>query len=297
MELRLLKYFLAVAREQNISKAAIYLNTTQPNLSRQMQMLEDEIGKPLFTRNNKRMVLTETGLLLRKRAEEIIDLATKTELELKALNQTDIEGQINIGAGESVNLDIICKTIKEVKETYPKIIFNLYTNDTNEIAYKLDAGLIDFGVLIEPYDLEKYNHILLPKADIWGVLMHKDMELASKDKIRVEDLWDKPLLISRHSNDFNFITNWLSKNIDELNIVGTYNLIYNASLLVKEKVGYALTFENLLNITGTDLVYKRIDPILTSKLHLAWKKYTVLSRPIEVFLDYFNKNIKKASKL
>ncbi len=296
MELRLLKYFLAVAREQNISKAAIFLNTTQPNLSRQMQMLEDEIGKPLFTRNNRRIVLTETGLLLRKRAEEIIALTEQTYQEIKDINSKQIAGQINIGAGESINLSIISKTIKQIQTKYPKIVFNFYSGDTNEIANKLDAGLIDFGVLFEPYDLEKYNHIPLPKADIWGILMHKDMELANKKEITFSDLWDKPLLISRHSNDNNFITNYLGKNINELNIVATYNLIYNASLLVKEKVGYALTLENLLNIENTDIIYKRLSPLLTSKLHIAWKKYVLLTKPIELFLDCLEKNILEETK-
>ena len=292
MELRLLKYFLAVAREQNISKAAIFLNTTQPNLSRQMQMLEDEIGKPLFIRNNKKMLLTETGILLRKRAEEIIALTEQTTQELKNLDYEEIIGQINIGAGESQSLAIISHTIKQIQTVYPKIIFNFYTGDTNEIAHKLDAGLIDFGILIEPYDLEKYNHIALPRLDNWGILMHKDMPLATKEQIKVEDLWDVPLLISRHSNDNNFITNWLGKNFSELNVVATYNLIFNAALMVKDKIGYALTLKDLYNTNGTDLLFKPITPHLTSKLHIAWKKYAILTKPAQLFLEYFDKNLK-----
>ncbi len=292
MELRLLKYFLAIAREQNISKAAIFLNTTQPNLSRQMQMLEDEIGKPLFIRNNKKMLLTETGILLRKRAEEIIALTEQTTQELKNLDYEEIIGQINIGAGESQSLAIISHTIKQIQTIYPKIIFNFYTGDTNEIAHKLDAGLIDFGILIEPYDLEKYNHIALPRLDNWGILMHKDMSLATKEQIKVEDLWDVPLLISRHSNDNNFITNWLGKNFSELNVVATYNLIFNAALMVKDKIGYALTLEDLYNTNGTNLLFKPITPHLTSKLHIAWKKYAILTKPAQLFLEYFDKNLK-----
>ena len=292
MELRLLKYFLAIAREQNISKAAIFLNTTQPNLSRQMQMLEDEIGKPLFIRNNKKMLLTETGILLRKRAEEIIALTEQTTQELKNLDYEEIIGQINIGAGESQSLAIISHTIKQIQTIYPKIIFNFYTGDTNEIAHKLDAGLIDFGILIEPYDLEKYNHIALPRLDNWGILMHKDMPLATKEQIKVEDLWDVPLLISRHSNDNNFITNWLGKNFSELNVVATYNLIFNAALMVKDKIGYALTLEDLYNTNGTNLLFKPITPHLTSKLHIAWKKYAILTKPAQLFLEYFDKNLK-----
>lgn len=292
MELRLLKYFLAIAREQNISKAAIFLNTTQPNLSRQMQMLEDEIGKPLFIRNNKKMLLTETGILLRKRAEEIIALTEQTTQELKNLDYEEIIGQINIGAGESQSLAIISHTIKQIQTVYPKIIFNFYTGDTNEIAHKLDAGLIDFGILIEPYDLEKYNHIALSRLDNWGILMHKDMPLATKEQIKVEDLWDVPLLISRHSNDNNFITNWLGKNFSELNVVATYNLIFNAALMVKDKIGYALTLKDLYNTNGTDLLFKPITPHLTSKLHIAWKKYAILTKPAQLFLEYFDKNLK-----
>lgn len=292
MEIRLLKYFLAIAREQNISKAAIFLNTTQPNLSRQLQILEEEIGKPLFERNNKKLILTKAGLLLRKRAEEIITLTEQTEQELKAYDRSEVCGVINIGGAESLSLEIISKVIKKVQTDYPKIIFNFYSGDTSEISYKLDSGLLDFAILIEPYDLEKYDHILLPRNDIWGILMHKDMPLATYDTITTKDLWDIPLIISRHSNSYNFITNWLSKNIDELNVVATYNLIYNASLLVKEKIGYALTLNDLFNTSNTNLIYKPIYPILISKLHLAWKKFIILNKPVEIFLNYFKEELK-----
>ena len=291
MEIRLLKYFLAIAREQNISKAAKYLNTTQPNLSRQLQMLEDEIGKPLFIRENKKMLLTETGLLLKKRAEEILALTEQTELELRDLDDKEISGQINIGAGESISLDIVCKTIKQVISKYPNIHFNFYSGDSEEISYKLESGLVDFAILVEPFNLDKYNHLPLPRKDKWGVIMHKDMPLANKDIIKPEDLWDKPLIISRHSKENNFITNWLQKHISELNIVSTYNLLFNASLLVKEKVGYAISFSELLNIVDTNLVCKEMSPTLTSTLHLTWKKHYMLSKPAKIFLDYFNKNI------
>lgn len=292
MEIRLLKYFLAIAREQNISKAAIFLNTTQPNLSRQLQILEEEIGKPLFERNNKKLILTKAGLLLRKKAEEIITLIEQTEQELKSYDKSEVCGVINIGGAESLSLEIISKVIKKVQTNYPKIIFNFYSGDTSEISYKLDSGLLDFAILIEPYDLEKYNHILLPRNDTWGILMHKDMPLATYDTIKTKDLWNIPLIISRHSNNYNFITNWLGKNVNELNVVATYNLIYNASLLVKEKIGYALTLNDLLNISNTDLVYKPIYPILISKLHLAWKKYIILNKPVEIFLNYFKEELK-----
>ena len=291
MEIRLLKYFLAIAREQNISKAAIFLNTTQPNLSRQLQLLEEEIGKPLFERNNKKLILTKAGLLLRKKAEEIITLIEQTEQELKSYDKSEVCGVINIGGAESLSLEIISKVIKKVQTNYPKIIFNFYSGDTSEISYKLDSGLLDFAILIEPYDLEKYNHILLPRNDTWGILMHKDMPLATYDTIKTKDLWDIPLIISRHSNNYNFITNWLGKNVNELNVVATYNLIYNASLLVKEKIGYALTLNDLLNISNTDLVYKPIYPILISKLHLSWKKYIILNKPVEIFLNYFKEEL------
>ncbi len=285
MENRELKYFLAVAREESISKAAKVLFVTQPNLSRQMQNLESEIGAKLFIRGNRRVTLTETGRLLKKRAEEIVDLYNKTQAEIK-MPQDEIEGDITIGSGESYALSSVIKVVKNMQDEYPKVKFNLCSGDSGIISEKLDNGLIDFGVFIEPFDVTKYDYLRLPLQDTWGVIMRKDSPLAKKDKIIPEDLWGLPLIRSRQSLGKNKITEWFKKSEDELNIVATYNLLYNASIMVREGIGYAVTLDKIINITdSSDLVFKPLYPELKSYLNIAWKKYSLLPKCAEIFLE------------
>ena len=285
MEIRELKYFLAVAREESISKAAKVLFVTQPNLSRQMQNLESEIGAKLFIRGNRRVTLTETGRLLKKRAEEIVDLYNKTQAEIK-MPQDEIEGDITIGSGESYALSSVIKVVKNMQDEYPKVKFNLCSGDSGIISEKLDNGLIDFGVFIEPFDVTKYDYLRLPLQDTWGVIMRKDSPLAKKDKITPEDLWGLPLIRSRQSLGKNKITEWFKKSEDELNIVATYNLLYNASIMVREGIGYAVTLDKIINITdSSDLVFKPLYPELKSYLNIAWKKYSLLPKCAEIFLE------------
>lgn len=285
MEIRELKYFLAVAREESISKAAKVLFVTQPNLSRQMQNLESEIGAKLFIRGNRRVTLTETGRLLKKRAEEIVDLYNKTQAEIK-MPQDEIEGDITIGSGESYALSSVIKVVKNMQDEYPKVKFNLCSGDSGIISEKLDNGLIDFGVFIEPFDVTKYDYLRLPLQDTWGVIMRKDSPLAKKDKIIPEDLWGLPLIRSRQSLGKNKITEWFKKSEDELNIVATYNLLYNASIMVREGIGYAVTLDKIINITdSSDLVFKPLYPELKSYLNIAWKKYSLLPKCAEIFLE------------
>ena len=285
MEIRDLKYFLAVAREESISKAAKVLFVTQPNLSRQMQNLESEIGAKLFIRGNRRVTLTETGRLLKKRAEEIVDLYNKTQAEIK-MPQDEIEGDITIGSGESYALSSVIKVVKNMQDEYPKVKFNLCSGDSGIISEKLDNGLIDFGVFIEPFDVTKYDYLRLPLQDTWGVIMRKDSPLAKKDKIIPEDLWGLPLIRSRQSLGKNKITEWFKKSEDELNIVATYNLLYNASIMVREGIGYAVTLDKIINITdSSDLVFKPLYPVLKSYINIAWKKYSLLPKCAEIFLE------------
>lgn len=284
MELRELKYFLAVAREQNISKAAESLFITQPNLSRQMQNLEKEIGQQLFIRGTKKITLTEAGQLLRKRAEEIIELYNKTEAELHT-PITDISGDIYIGGGESYVMGLIAKAAYSVRSEYPNVKFHLFSGDSGTISERLDKGLIDFGIFIEPFDLSKYDHMRLPLYDTWGVIMRKDSLLAEKEHITPEDLWDKPIIRSRQSIGKNKISEWFKKTDDELNIVATGNLLYNMSLLVEEGLGYAVSLEKIINTTGnSNLCFRPLYPELISHLDIAWKKYQVFPKCAQVFL-------------
>ena len=284
MELRELKYFLAVTREQNISKAAEALFITQPNLSRQMQNLEKEIGQQLFIRGTKKITLTEAGKLLRKRAEEIIELYTQTEAELHT-PITGISGDIYIGGGESYVMGLIAKAAYSVRCDYPNVKFHLFSGDSGTISERLDKGLIDFGIFIEPFDLSKYDHMRLPQYDTWGVIMRKDSPLAEKEYITPEDLWDKPIIRSRQSIGKNKIGEWFKKTDEELNIVATGNLLYNMSLLVKEGLGYAITLDKILNTSGdSDLCFRPLYPELISHLDIAWKKYQVFPKCTEIFL-------------
>lgn len=291
MELRELRYFLAVAREESISRAAEALFVTQPNLSRQMQSLEKEIGQQLFIRGTRKITLTEAGRLLRKRAEEIMELYEKAEAEL-SVPVTDVSGDIYIGGGESYAMQTIAKTAREVSKEYPNVKFHIFSGDGATVSERLDKGLIDFGVFIGMRDLSKYDRLRLPLYDTWGVLMRKDSPLAAKDRITHEDLWDKPLLLARQSLGKSIVTDWLRKNADELNVVGTGNLLYNMSLLVKEGFGYAVTLDKIINTTGdSELCFRPLYPELISHLEIAWKKYQVFPQCAEIFLKRLRENL------
>ncbi|MDE6868502.1 MAG: LysR family transcriptional regulator [Clostridia bacterium] len=284
MELRELKYFLAVAREESISKAAEALFITQPNLSRQMQNLEKQLGRQLFIRGSRKITLTEAGKLLYKRAEEITELYDKTESELSA-PITELSGDIHIGGGESHVMSLIAKAAHSIQEQYPDVRFHLFSGDSGTISERLDKGLIDFGIFIEPFDVSKYDYIRLPLYDTWGVLMRKDSPLAEKESILPEDLWDKPLILSRQARGKNMISEWFRKDTVELNVVATGNLLYNMSLLVEEGVGYALCLDKIIRTDGnSNLCFRPLNPELISHLDIAWKKYQVFPKCAEVFL-------------
>ena len=284
MELRELRYFLAVAREQSISKAAEGLFVTQPNLSRQMQNLEKEIGKPLFIRGSRKITLTDTGRLLYKRAEEIVELCEKTESELNE-PATDISGDIYIGGGESYVMAIIAKAAHSVQCDYPKVKFHIFSGDSGTISERLDKGLIDFGIFIEPFDVSRYDYLRLPLTDTWGVLMRSDSPLAQKQYVTAEDLWDKPLIRSRQSLGKNMISDWFQKSEEELNVVATGNLLYNMSLLVREGIGYAVCLDKIIQTDENfDLCFRPLYPELISHLDIAWKKYQVFPKCAEIFI-------------
>ncbi len=287
MEIRELKYFLAVAREENITKAAEFVNTTQPNLSRQMQKLEEEIGKPLFIRGSRKISLTETGNLLRKRAEEIIGLYEKTEAELTAQDD-DIKGDIYIGGGESYVFKYIARAAKLTQTMHPDIRFHMFSGDAGIITERLDNGLLDFGVLIDYDDMSKYDYIRLPLADTWGILMKKDSPLAKKNTVTADDLKSLPLIFSQQAlaNKQHIATNWLLQKDITPNIVATYNLIFNASIMVEEGVGYAVGLDKIINTDGNNnLCFRPLAPRVESHLDIAWKKYTVFPRAAEIFIE------------
>lgn len=293
MELRVLQYFLAVAREQSISGAAGSLFLSQPTLSRQLKDLEDELGKQLFIRGNRKITLTEEGMLLRKRAEEILDLVEKTENEISTPDEI-ITGEVYIGAGETDAVRIIARVAEKVQEDHPQIKFHIFSGDSLDVIERLNKGLIDFGVLFEPVDLSKFEHIPMPVSDTWGVLMRRDSPLAEKEFITPQDLWDKPLIASRQQNKGSILYDWMKKPFEKLNIAATYNLVYNASLMVDEGIGYAFCIDKLINVIGdSNLCFKPLRPELKANIHFVWKKYQVFSKAADKFLKYFTDEIQK----
>ncbi|KXU51952.1 MAG: LysR family transcriptional regulator [Longibaculum muris] len=291
MEFRVLQYFLAVAREQSISRAAEFLHLSQPTLSRQLKDLEEELGKQLFIRGNRNITLTEEGMILRKRAEEITELVRKAEQEISCNNDI-ITGDIYIGAGETEVIKIIARVAQKIQQMHPQVHIHIVSGDTEYVTEQLDKGLIDFGLVFEPTELSKYNYKQLPYRDVWGVLMRKDSPLSSKQTVCPSDLWDKPLIISRQGRDGYVLPVWMQKNLSELNIVATYSLLYNGSILVNEGIGYALCLDKIINTTGnSNLCFKPLNPKLEIGMNIIWKKYQVLSKANELFLNFLTEII------
>ena len=245
--------------------------------------MEEELGKQLFIRESRKITLTEEGMILRKRAEEILDLVQKTENEITLSDL--ICGDIFIGTGETDGVRFIAKSAKMLKEQYPDIHYHIVSGDSVDIIEKLDRGLIDFAVLVGNVDISKYNYMKLPIKDMWGVLMKKDSSLAQKEFITPQDLWEKPLIVSRQAIKGNDLIQWLKKDISQLNIIAYYNLVYNASLMVDEGLGYALCLDKIINVTDTTLCFKPFQPKLEVGMNIVWKKYQILSKASEKFLE------------
>lgn len=289
MEIRVLRYFLAVAREGSLTGASAFLHITQPTLSRQIKDLEDELGQKLFTRGSHNMTLTKEGFIFRKRAEEIIAMVDKTEEEFQAM-ETDISGDIYIGGGETQAIRLLASVIKDLNNDYPDIRYHLYSGNFDDVTERLDRGLLDFGVIVQPADLSKYDCLHLPSSDRWGVVMRKDSPLAKKKYIKKEDLLDLPLICSRQAisdkKEKNEYLAWFGDDFDKLNIVSTFNLVYNAALLVEAGVGYAITIDDIANVSEDSLLtFRPLKPALNSGLDVIWKKYQVFSQAAELFLE------------
>ena len=288
MELRLLEYFLAVAREQNITAAAESLHISQPALSTQLKNMEDELGKQLLIRGvkgSRKVILTEEGMILRKRAEEMLLLMRRTEEEITGSNET-IAGNVFIGTGETETVRLFAKVTKKLRQKYPDIRYNISSGNAEHVLEYLDKGLIDFGLLFTEIDSQKYEAIPVPIKDTWGVLMRKDSPLAEKETICPEDLWDKPLIVSHQKGDDVYLNQWLQREESELHIVATYNLLFNASLLVDEGLGYALCYDKLINTKGSNLCFRPFSPRLEARGFIVWKKYQVFSKAANIFLQY-----------
>lgn len=287
MDIRTMQYYLTVVREGTISAAAKALHVSQPSLSRQMRDLEEELGAALFVRGNRKITLTEEGMILRKRAEEMVHLMKMAEDEIAQV-KNHISGSVRIGAGESWSFHYLSRTAASLAEEHPDIRFHITSGDTQDLMDELDNGLIDFAVIFTDVDHIVYQSIELPAEDSFGLLMPKDCPLAEKDEIRLSDLKGLPVIVSRAALPY-FAG---SEEMSSLNVIATYNLVYNASLLVEDGLGYAICFDKLINTTGNSpLCFKPIVPKIKNVGYLIWKKYQIFSPAVQMFIDRIRQTI------
>ncbi|MCC4325501.1 LysR family transcriptional regulator [Limosilactobacillus reuteri] len=284
MEVRVLRYFIEVVQERNISNAAKRLHISQPTLSRQLMDLEKELGITLFERGHRQIKLTQEGYYLYERAQEITGLVDKTETDLQSQNV--ISGTLDIGAGESAAIQPAMTVIGDIIKKYPDIKINLVSGDSDQIYQRLNNGTLDFGIVMGPEKLLDYHSIRLPQKNTWGILMLKDHPLAKRAQITPEDLKGVPIITSAQSKEQDVFRVWAGSLIDQYNFIGQYNLIFNARLLVETGACLALTYKNLVNITGTNLIFHPLTPTITDQNNLIWNKNRQLSNVAQVFLNH-----------
>ena len=285
IETRLLQYFLAIAEEQSITRAAEYLHVTQPTLSKQMMDLEGVLGKQLLIRGKKKVTLTEDGAYLRSRAQEILSLMEKTESAFRE-SENVITGDVFIGCGEHRTSFAIMQLIKAIMEEYPEIHFHFFSGNADAITERLDKGLLDMGILLEPEINPRYDYQVLPFRETWGILVRKDSALANRDSVTFAELADLPLIMPSQTSNSNQIKSFFADTLVSPNTVATYNLIYNAGLMVEAGMGYALCIDDLINTEGNHpLTFIPVTPKLQSDVYLFTKKYQVFSKATKLFLN------------
>lgn len=288
MEIQVLRNFLAVVREGNITNAANHIHIAQPSLSRQIKNLEKELGQQLFVRGSHSVSLTPEGMILRKRAEDVIAMVDKIEDEFYTMGDS-ISGDIHIGAGETYIFRYIVDILNNLQKDYPNIHYHLYSGNAAEVTERLDKGLLDFGLLMQPADITKYDYFNLPEKDVWGVVMRRDSVLAEKEMIRCQDLEGLPLICSRQSiqaMERNTFVEWFDGKLEQMNIIATFSLVYNAALMVQQGLGYMITVDNLVNTAvNPDLCFRPLSPKLEAGLTIVWKKYQYFSSAADLFLE------------
>ena len=284
IETRLLHYFLAVAREENITKAAQSLFVTQSTLSKQMMDLEKQLGKQLFIRGKRKITLTEEGLFLRSRAREILELMENTENALHQDQQT-LSGNVSIGCGETVAMDIIANLLEAFHKQYPDVVLHTYSGDADAILERIDKGLADMGLLLGPIRQEKYEYLQLRQKDVYGLLMPKDCPLASQSSINIDQLKTLPIILPDQTFCGHQDLDWFGTDQSVFHVVATYNLIYNATYLVEHGIGYALSLDRLVNTNGRNLTFRPISPELSVDLYIVTKKYQSFSPAAKIFYE------------
>ena len=289
MEIRTLRYFLAVAREENMTRAAELLHVTQPTLSKALRSLEDELGQKLFTRHSFSIALTEEGALLRDRAEDLVTMADKIEKEFLSLD--DITGgELYFGLAESFQIRYLARALRILKEQYPALRYHITSGDTEQVTEKLDKGLLDFAVICDAPDAKKYDSLLFPEGDIWGLIMPASSPLAEKKNILIDDLVGVPLFTSEQGWEGD-IKEWAGDRFGDIRLEGSFRLAYNASMFVREGLGCQLTFRNLVDVSAeSGLAFRPLHPTLETKLYLIWNRYQTFTPIADRFLAQVRKS-------
>ncbi len=284
VEIRTLRYFLAVAREENMTRAAEKLHVTQPTLSKTMKALEEELGKKLFTRHSFSIALTEEGVLLRDRAEDLLSMADKIEKEFRSLDDIT-SGELYFGLAESFQIRYLARELRELKEQYPGLHYHITSGDTEQVTEKLDRGLLDFAVICDAPNVKKYDYLTFPEGDIWGLILPAQAPLAEKESIRIDDLADLPLFTSAQGWEGD-IREWAGARFGELHLEGSFRLAYNASMFVREGLGYMLSFRHLVDVSPeSGLAFRPLSPKLETKLYLIWNRFQTFTPIAERFLE------------
>ena len=284
MDTKILKNFLQIANDGNMTKSSEFLKISQPTLSRQIQGLEKELGIKIFERGNHKMSLTTEGLILSQRAEEILTIARKTESEFKNTGEI-VKGDVHIGCAESCEMSSFINKVKTLNKKHPFVKFHFYSGDTKDVEILMSKGILDMAVIVQDVDMIKYNCIKLPSSDIWGAVIRKDSPLALKKTLELDDIIPYPIIVSRQGLETDLMPMFGEKK-KELKVVATYNLFYNASVMVKEGLGVAITLSGLIN-TDDDypLCFRPITPIIKSPLYVIWKKYQTLTTAAKLLID------------
>ncbi len=285
MEIKTLQYFLEVAREENMSKAAERLHVSQSTLSKQFKALESELGRKLFIRHSFSIELTEEGMLLRRRAEDLLSMANKITREFSAMDDV-IGGHIYLGCAETYQIRHLARAIRAFKQCYPDFHYHITSGDTEQVTEKLDKGLLDFAVLVEEPDEEKYHVLRLPDGDRWGLVMPADCSLSRREHVTVDDLVGLPLFCSEQGWAYD-LPKWCSSRMEELTLEGSFRLAYNGSVFVRERLGYLLTFEHLVDTSeSSGLAFRPLCPALEARLYIIWKKHQAFTPIAQRFIEH-----------
>lgn len=286
MEIRVLRYFLTVAREENITKAAEILHITQPTLSRQIAQMEEELGVTLFKRGTRHLALTNEGVLLRRRAEDILQLVDKTERELVEHEEL-IDGTVSIGSGELTAVQVFPEIFKAFKEKYPLVRFDIYTAGADQVIERMQEGITDLGILLEPVDISKFDFLRLPTKEIFGAFMRPDDPLAQKESVTPADLLTQPVMLPHRPGVHGQIVNWFGDVYDDLNVVFTGNMSTNMAIMASQGLGVSVTLEGSMPFLNNDeIVFRPLSPELSSTTVLAWKRHQPYGLATTKFIEF-----------